>query len=126
MKKTALKRNQKPLRKRALGRPPIDKSIYLTQTDVFNRIWNALKSYQRVCYETGERLYANPSDGLPYTVYFHHVLAKEIYPQFALSPWNIVLVSLSTHTQYETAPRLCPKIYTLYLEFKAKLPNLEA
>jgi hypothetical protein len=135
MKRTALKRNQQPLKRgrkplpkfsrRALARDPTEKKRIITEhNDFFIKIWNILRDYQRVCYETGERLYPDP-DGFPYTSYFHHVLSKEVWPQFQFSAWNIILVSLATHSQCETSVRLCPKIYALTQDFQSRWRSFE-
>lgn len=132
LKRTPLKKGGYTLRKRYLSKRSPEsiakmaegKEETLEQNVFFLRIWGPLRPSQRVCYETGEILYPDP-DGNPSNAYFHHVLSKELYPHFRYSPWNIVLVSLATHNQYETYPQACPKIYALYLLYMSKLSTLE-
>lgn len=135
MKRTALKRGSyimkrhsaNPLRRTALKK----KSIEAIAKDIVNNektkeqmfffedIWNKLPSYKRLCYETNAWLGKEPLSTM-----FHHVLPKELYPQFRLSRWNIILVLPSVHNEYENYPENCPKIYALYLSFLEKLPTL--
>lgn len=96
----------------------------LEQNIMFENIWKPLFPHQRVCYETGRRLFPD-ENGNPYTTYFHHVLPKSLYPQFRFSPWNIVLVSFDTHSQLHTSPQLCKKIHALYLHYMSMLSKLE-
>ena len=140
IKRTPLKRNQTPLSKgNGLQRKPYklraksalaivrelkDNKDRAEQTICFMKIWDPLRPEQRVCYETGVRLYPD-DNSYPLNSYFHHVLPKERFPQFRFSPWNIILVSVSTHNQYETYPQACPKIYALYLHYMSKLSTLQ-
>lgn len=63
---------------------------------------------EHVCHETGEKLY-----GEPLKSYFHHVLEKEMYPQFRYEKWNMVLVSVATHYQIHNDITFCPRIKAL-------------
>ena len=73
--------------------------------ELFEKIW---EERPHVDYETGEVLY-----GEPLKSYFHHVLEKEMYPLFRWEEWNIVLVSVETHSQCHTNLDFCPKIKQL-------------
>jgi len=42
-----------------------------------------------------------PLVGEPLSVYFHHILPKEKYPQAALDEENIILLTLDEHTNVE-------------------------
>lgn len=42
-----------------------------------------------------------PLVGEPLSVYFHHILPKEKYPQAALDEENIILLTLNEHDQVE-------------------------
>jgi hypothetical protein len=79
---------------------------------VFFDIWRKRK---HVCFETGE-----PLGKEPLTTYFHHVLPKKLYPEYALAEWNIILVSATTHHQWDKDQDRCPKIKKLYLELLEK------
>jgi len=43
-----------------------------------------------------------PLIGEPLSVYFHHILPKEKYPQTALDEENIILLTLNEHDQVES------------------------
>ena len=43
-----------------------------------------------------------PLVGEPLSVYFHHILPKEKYPQAALDEENIILLTLEEHNQVES------------------------
>jgi hypothetical protein len=43
-----------------------------------------------------------PLVGEPLSVYFHHILPKEKYPQAALDEENIILLTLNEHDQVES------------------------
>jgi hypothetical protein len=88
------------------------------QNEFFMSIWNSLPLDKKRDYETGERIYN------PFTTNFHHVLPKELYPQFAFSKWNITLVTWKTHDQWHNYPEKCPKIHKLYLELLSKVDTL--
>ncbi len=45
---------------------------------------------------TGERLFSPPSSS-----YFHHILSKEKYPELKYCEDNIIIVSLTTHSNCE-------------------------
>lgn len=83
--------------------------------NVFLEVW---RNREHKCSETGERL-----NGEPLSVYFHHVLEKEIWPQFQFEKWNIVLVSWQTHDQVHKDLDKCPKIKQ-YRELLKKQLNL--
>jgi hypothetical protein len=90
----------------------------LSSDEIDNRILDAefmaeiWQERPHIDFETGEKLY-----GEPLKSYFHHVLEKEQYPQFRYEKWNIVLVSVNTHSQCHTNMDFCPKIK----EYREKL-----
>jgi len=43
-----------------------------------------------------------PLVGEPLSIYFHHILPKEKYPQAALDEENIILLTLNEHDQVES------------------------
>lgn len=140
MKRTELQRGNKPLNRGTTGlkkgRPLKKQSVtYLSDQEkkdaekeqmklLFLKIWNILYPHQRVCYETGRLLFPD-DNGFPLMSYFHHVLPKERYPQFALSPWNIILLAPDVHSQAETSIDLVPKVKELYLNFMSKIHTLQ-
>lgn len=70
--------------------------------------WYSIPEDQRKCYETGKMLH-----GLPLSVYFHHVLPKEVYPEYKYCEWNIVLLSWQMHDQAEINIDKVPKVKAL-------------
>lgn len=103
---TQLKRT--PLKKvSSLGRAKqIEKKVLIDKDkDFYFKIWN---EREHICYETGEYLGETPN-----ICFFHHVLAKELYPQFRHCEWNIVLLKESVHNQVETNIKFCPKVEEL-------------
>jgi hypothetical protein len=67
---------------------------YIKQVSMFREIWRKRKHYSEI---SGEYL---GSEAL--SIYFHHILAKEKYPEACLDPENIVLLSLDEHTNVES------------------------
>jgi hypothetical protein len=116
LKKTTPIRNKTPSK---LAKEAQDRIDHDRQNAFFQNIWDITPSQERRCYETGRLLY-----GECLSTYFHHILAKELYPQFRFSSWNIILVSAEVHNQYETFPEKCPKIHSLYLELLNKVNTL--
>jgi hypothetical protein len=64
------------------------------QSQMFLRIW---KERPHRCAVTKQPLGIEPL-----TYYFHHILAKSNYEQFALCRWNIMLLSWDIHNSYES------------------------
>jgi hypothetical protein len=64
--------------------------------DMFLRIW---KTRPRKSEVSGDYLVGAVS-----TVFFHHILPKEKYPQAALDEENIILLTWQEHDQVETDP----------------------
>jgi hypothetical protein len=62
--------------------------------DMFLRVW---KKRQHLSEVSGL-----PLVGEPLSVYFHHILPKEKYPQAALDEENIILLTLNEHDQVES------------------------
>ncbi len=71
----------------------------------FGEIWKSTPAHQRKCFETGERLY-----GEALSIYFHHVLEKETWPEYRFERWNIVFVTWQVHDQAHKDLDYCPKI----------------
>jgi hypothetical protein len=67
---------------------------YIQQIAMFREIWKRRTHYSEV---SGEYL---GSEAL--SIYFHHILAKEKYPEACLDPENIVLLTLDEHTNVES------------------------
>lgn len=61
--------------------------------DLFLRIWKKRLHLSEVS--------GLPLVGEPLSVYFHHILAKEKYPQAAFDEENIILLTLNEHDQVE-------------------------
>lgn len=62
--------------------------------EFFLQLWKKVPHYSMV---SGKYLGKEPL-----TVFFHHVLPKEKYPEAALDEQNIVLLTLEEHEQVET------------------------
>lgn len=73
-------------------------------------IWNTTPHR---CYETNEYLGEKA-----YNWMFHHILPKAKYPEYRHEAWNIVLVSLSTHSKVEANIDFTPKIKELTNKLK--------
>jgi hypothetical protein len=69
-------------------------NAYIQQVAMFREIWRQKQHYSEI---SGEYL---GSEAL--SIYFHHILAKEKYPEACLDPENIVLLSLDEHTNVES------------------------
>lgn len=70
--------------------------------EFFLEIWD---EREHICFESGEPIY-----GQPLTLYFHHVLEKDLYPEYKFCKWNIVLVTWAVHDNIHRLSDLCPKI----------------
>jgi hypothetical protein len=114
-KKKLLKKSYKPIKKistKGVIAKEKKKEYTLKQWEFFLEIWN---ERPHVCYETGKPIY-----GEPLSIYFHHCLEKNPYPQFALEKWNIVIVTGETHSQVHSNIDKTPKIKQLTKELKEK------
>jgi len=113
--KKPLKKSYKPISKLSeKGKIAKEKKkeYTLKQWDLFLEIWN---ERPHVCYETCKPIY-----GEPLSIYFHHCLEKNPYPEFALEKWNIVIVTGDTHSQVHSNIDKTPKIKQLTQELKEK------
>lgn len=90
----------------------IDKAFYLS-------IWESMELPRR-CFETDKLL---PSE--PLLTMFHHLLYKQVYPEYRHSKWNIVVILPEVHSQTHTDSDKTPKIKALTLELKQKCLNGE-
>jgi len=87
------------------------KKELLAQDELFYlSLW---KSRPHLCFETNRYLGEEP-----YNWMFHHILPKAKYPEYRHEPWNIVLVSLETHSKVETDIDFTPKIKELTIKLK--------
>lgn len=86
--------------------PPIDKKGSL-MAFFFLEIWEERKG-DRYCYETGKKLYGDPSSTM-----FHHILEKSKYPQFKFEKWNIVLLTPEVHEQVHLNIDKTPRVKAL-------------
>lgn len=85
---------RKPLAKSrmvAKSKEPVKKSSELR--DFFLQLWNKRPHYSEV---SGKWLGKEPL-----SVFFHHILPKEKYPQAAFDEENIILLTLEEHNQVE-------------------------
>lgn len=83
---------RKPLAKsRMVAKTPVKKTSELR--DFFLQIWNKRPHYSEV---SGKWLGKEPL-----SVFFHHILPKEKYPQAAFDEENIILLTLEEHDQVE-------------------------
>jgi len=115
MKKSPLKKYSKRRKER---RGKANREVNAMK-EFFASFWGSLRKEQRRCYETGDAIYD------PRTFNFHHVLPKEIYPQYQYSTWNIVLVGWTIHDQIHRDIDRLPKVKALYEELLLKHQNGE-
>lgn len=115
MKKSPLKK----ISDRRRQKQNVDKRDSEIMKNFFMAHWQSLRSEQRKCFESGEKIY----DPRMYT--FHHVLPKEIFPQYQYSTWNIVLLTWQKHDQVRKDIDLLPKVKALYEELLQKHQNGE-
>lgn len=73
-------------------------SRYEGMIDLFWEIWD---ERPHRCYNCGCSLGSEPS-----TAYFHHILEKSKYPQFALLKNNIVLLCLDDHANVKNLDKI--------------------
>ena len=66
---------------------------YIIQREMFLNIWKKKKHYSEV---SGVYLGSEPM-----STYFHHILAKEKYPEACLDEENIILLTLEEHSNVE-------------------------
>jgi hypothetical protein len=76
-----------------------------TYTAFYEDIWD---EREHICFETGKSL---STEAL--SLYFHHILSKAKYPQYALQKWNIVLLHPDAHSQVEHFIDKCPRVKAL-------------
>lgn len=78
---------------RALNRAPIHRKSAENMQEFFLELWKKLPHFSQV---SGKYLGKEPL-----SVFFHHVLPKEKYPQVAEDEENIILLTLEEHDQVE-------------------------
>jgi len=66
---------------------------YIIQREMFLGIWKKRKHHSEV---SGDYLGSEPM-----STYFHHILAKEKYPEACLDEENIILLTLEEHSNVE-------------------------
>ena len=66
---------------------------YKLQREMFLNIWKKRAHYSEI---TGQYLGKEPM-----STYFHHILAKEKYPEACLDEENIILLTLEEHSNVE-------------------------
>ena len=66
---------------------------HILQREMFLNIWKKRKHYSEV---SGDYLGSEPM-----STYFHHILAKEKYPDACLDEENIILLTLEEHSNVE-------------------------
>lgn len=118
MKKSPLKKVS-DRRRRKLAERKTDDPDKVVMKFFFVSVWESLKREQRKCFETGEPIFE------PRSFNFHHVLPKEVYPQYRFSIWNIVLLTWQKHDQVNKDIDLLPKVKARYEELLEKHQNGE-
>ena len=73
------------------GAKSFEKSLLLRE--MFINIWKKRRHYSEV---SGDYLGKEPM-----SIYFHHILAKEKYPEACLDEENIILLTLEEHSNVE-------------------------
>jgi hypothetical protein len=121
MKRTPLKRSQKPLKK---GNSQLQRSSTLKKgsfnkrtpeekqemRELFLKIWDERQDDNGYCYcfETGKAL--SRSTYREISACYDHVLEKELYSQYTLVRKNIIIVSPEAHHQKGMNMDFTPKI----------------
>lgn len=110
---------RKPLTKKmsSLLHQKLDKSEEVTlqiseMRDFFLRIWNKRPHHSQVSMDYLGRE--------PLSVFFHHILPKEKYPEARLDEQNIILLTLDEHTNVESDMYKYPEINLRREKLKAK------
>jgi len=82
-------------KKSSLSAKKLDKSPdkWLGMIDLFMTIWKKRLHLSEVS--------GLPLVGEPLSIYFHHILPKEKYPQACMDEENIILLTLEEHDQVE-------------------------
>lgn len=75
-----------------------DSSRFELDRAFYMEIW---ESREHTCYNCSRFL---PRE--PLTLYFHHLLNKQHYPQFRHEEWNIAILCSDCHYSYETYPNI--------------------
>lgn len=70
-----------------------DNDGYIQQREMFLSVWKKRKHHSEV---SGAYLGSEPM-----STYFHHILAKEKYPEACLDEENIILLTLEEHSNVE-------------------------
>jgi hypothetical protein len=87
----------KPRKQLATSRISVKKSEpssgFLEMRNFFLQIWNTRQHLSEIS--------GLPLIGEPLSVYFHHIIPKEKYPQAKLDEENIILLTLNEHTNVE-------------------------
>jgi 5-methylcytosine-specific restriction endonuclease McrA len=118
MKKSPLKKISNR-RRQKLAAQKMEEPESVTMKFFFASVWESLRKEQRRCFESAELIYE------PRTYNFHHVLPKELYPQYKYSTWNIVLLTWQKHDQVNKDIDLVPKVKARYEELLQKHQNGE-
>lgn len=114
MKRTPLKRNQKPLKRTSglsKGSPkkkPLDESLAMKR--MFLEVWDERQDEKGYCYcfETGKKMHRETYRML--SSVYDHVLEKSKYPEYRLVKNNIIIVLPEVHYQKGTNLDFVPKI----------------
>jgi hypothetical protein len=118
LKKTPLKRGNKPLAKSSLKKSGKAKHIdrqEQREEDIkfYTEIWN---ERNKRCELTGKYLGEEIM-----IIYFHHLLPKNKYPEFRHKKWNIIQIQSDLHAQIEiNENKLTENIFDKYKEFEYK------
>lgn len=83
--------------------------------ELFLKIWKKRLHYSEVSMD-----YLGKE---PLTVFFHHILPKEKYPQAAFDEENIILLTLEEHDQVEMDPTRYEEINKKREQLKKKYEN---
>ena len=81
--------------------------------ELFLEIWDERKPVR--CFETGVLMGNWLREN---SCCYHHVLEKELYPEYKYEKWNIIIILPSVHEQVHNDIHKCPKIEQLRKELK--------
>lgn len=92
-----------------------DEHYHILQNAMFKEIW---QERPHRCTITNNPL---SIDGRTY--YFHHILEKRAFEQYALCKWNIMILSYEKHNSYESNPNNQPLIHKYRADLLMKLDS---
>ena len=116
MKRTPLRKISERQKEKNIEKTSRTKKLH----EFFLTIWDGKENEDGdcICYETGKILRRASFKGNSCT--YHHILEKNIYPEYEFKEWNIVILHPEIHAQVHADIDRCPKIKELTEQLKKK------